>query len=199
MASWCRWVAAVCAALALAPGAQAAEGEGPGQIVAFACGTVPERARIDVQTFDDAPAEAALREAIARELGRKGYTVAVDAPLRLTFDGGIERALDARREARLGELQKSNNEVTMRLNMWSSSGDSVLGGVKRAGPSGSDPSVYRLLVFVHDKANGRCLWQGEAAHPVEGQNEDVTARRLVPVALRRLGQTVQPTPFAFDD
>ena len=199
MASWHLCLAAVCAVLALAPAARAAEGEGPGQIVAFACGSVPPRGGIDVQVFDDAPVELALRDAIARELGRMGYTVAADAPLRLTFEGGMERELDARREARLGELQKSNNELTMRLNMWSSSGDSVIGGVRRADPSGTDPSVYRLAVFVHDKANGRCLWQGAAAHPVEGQNEEVTARRLVPVALRRLGQTVQPTPFAFDD
>jgi hypothetical protein len=187
-------VAALCA---LGGGALAAEGEGPGSLVAFACGTLPERSRVDVQLLDDTPSVVALRDAISRELARDGYTVAADGNVRVTFEGVIERDRDPTREGYLGQLRSTNRATEFTLNMWSSSGDSVIGGVQRPGAAGA--SIYRLTVFVHDKTNGHCLWQGEARHPLEGNNELDTARRLVPVALRHLGHTVQPTAFALDD
>lgn len=178
-------------------GAYAAEGDGPGQLVAFACGTMPEQAQLDVQLFDDTPREKALRDTIEGELTRDGYTVAAVGNIRVTFEGAMERDLDPSREGYLGQLRSTNRETEFRLNMWSSSGNSVIGGVQR--PGSAAPSFYKLTVFAHDKANGRCLWQGEARHPMEGNNEADIARRLVPVVLRHFGQTVQATAFSFDD
>src|SRR5262249_54435630 len=111
--------------------------------------------------------------------------------------GGLERDRDPGRDGFLGQLRSTNRETEFRLNMWSSSGDSVIGGVQR--PGASAPSVYHLSVFVHDKTNGHCLWQGEARHPLEGSTEADVARRLVPVTLRYLGKTTQPTAFSLDD
>jgi hypothetical protein len=184
-------------ALALCGAAYAAEGEGPGQLVTFACGAVPERTRIDVQAFDDTPRDKAVRDEIARGLAGSGYTVAADGRVRVTFEGTLERDRDPAREGYLGRLDSNNQDTTFTLNMWSSQGDSVFGGPQRQGTAA--PSRYHLTVYVNDKTNGACLWRGEARHPLEGNNEAYTARRLVPVVLRHFGRTVQPTAFSLDD
>jgi hypothetical protein len=188
-------VAAV--ALALSGIAYAAEGEGPGQLVTFACGAVPERSRIDVQALDDAPQDKAVRDEIARRLAGSGYTVAADGRVRVTFEGTLERDRDPTREGYLGKLDSNNRDTTFTLNMWSLQGDSIFGGPQRQGAAA--PSQYHLTVFVNDKTNGACLWRGEVRHPLEGNNEAYTARRLVPVVLRHFGRTVQPTAFSLDD
>jgi hypothetical protein len=192
-----RSVVVAASVLAVAGGALAAEGEGAGQLVAFACGKMPERPRLDVQLFDDTPRDKAVRDAIAQGLARDGYTIAADGRVRVSFEGAMERDLDPGREGHFGRLNSTNRETTFTLNMWSSQGDSVIGGPQR--PGATAPSFYRLAVFVHDKTNGACLWQGEARHPLEGHSEADIARRLVPVTLRHFGRTVPPTAFALDD
>jgi hypothetical protein len=177
--------------------AVAAEGEGPGQLFAYACGKMPERPRFDVQLFDDTPREKAVRDAIAQGLASQGYAVAADGRVRITFDGAVERDRDPGREGHFGRLNSTNRETTFTLNMWSSQGDSVIGGAQR--PGAASPSFYRLTVYAHDKSNGACLWQGEVRHPLEGYSEADAARRLVPVALRHFGRAVQPTAFSLDD
>jgi hypothetical protein len=189
---------AVAAFFALSGIAPAAEGEGPGQLVALACGVVPPKARLDVQLSDDTPREKALREAIAAALKGDGFAVATDAPVRVTFEAQINRVLDPTRKGYIGKVDATNRAQEFQLNLWSSEGDSVLGGVQR--PAGSTgPNVNHLTVFVHDKANGRCLWQGEATHPMEGPNEVEALRRLVPVVLKHFGKTVPLTAFSLDD
>jgi hypothetical protein len=189
---------AVAAFFALSGAAPAAEGEGPGQLVAFACGVVPAQARLDVQLSDDTPREKALRDSVAAALKGEGYALAADAPVRVTFEAALARELDPARQGYLGKLDSTNRRTEFQLNLWSSQGDSVLGGVQR--PAGSTgPNVNHLTVFVHDKTNGRCLWQGEAMHPMEGANEVEALRRLVPVVLRHFGKTVPQTAFSLDD
>jgi hypothetical protein len=183
--------------LALAGSAFATEGEGPGQLVAFACGTVPARARVDVQLFDDTPREKALRETIARTLESGGYTISADGLVRVSFEGAIERERDPAREGHFGKLDATNRDTTFTLNMWSSQGDSLFGGPQR--PGATSPGFYRLIISVNDKTTGACLWRGEVRHPMEGQSEADTAQRLVPVALRHFGRSVQPTAFSLDD
>jgi hypothetical protein len=188
---------AVAALAALSGAALAAEGEGPGQLVAFACGTLPAKARVDVQMMDDTPRDKALRDAIAAELRAGGYPVAADAPVRVTFEAEIERDLDPTRQGYLGKLDSTNRRTEFQLNLWSSQGDSVLGGVQR--PAGSTgPNVNHIVVSVNDKTNGKCLWRAEATHPMEGANEVESFRRIIPIVLRHMGQTVSPTAFSID-
>lgn len=191
-------VIAVAALFALSGVAPAAEGEGPGQVVAFACGVVPTKARVDVQVMDDTPREKALRDSIAATLRGEGYALAPDAPVRVTFEAGIARTLDPIRKGYIGKVDATNRVQEFQLNLWSSEGDSVLGGVQRpAGTTG--PNVNHLTIFVHEKSTGRCLWQGEATHPMEGGNEVEATRRLVPVVLKYFGKTVSLTAFSLDD
>lgn len=179
-------------------GARAAEGEGPGQLVSMACGVVPPKSHVDVQASDDTARDKALRDAIAAELTRAGYVVAADATVRVTFDAEIERALDPSRQGYLGKLNSTNRDTTFELNLWTSSGDSVLGGVTTQGAA-TGPNMSHLTISAHDKTNGKCLWQGEARHPTEGGSEVEFARRLVPVVLGHFGKTLPATAFSLDD
>jgi hypothetical protein len=182
---------------ALSGVAVAAEGEGDGQLVAFACGTLPAKTRLDVQMMDDTPREKALHDAIAAELRRSGYGVAADAPIRVTFEAELMRERDPTRQGYLGKLDSTNRRTEFELNLWSSQGDSVLGGVQRPGGVGG-PNVNHLIVSVNDKSTGKCLWRGEATHPMEGTNEVGAVRLLVPFVLRHIGQTLPPTAFSID-
>jgi hypothetical protein len=197
------WLSAVALYLALAaPGARAQEGEAAppaeGMLVAFACGTMDRQAAIDVEALDDTPAQMTLRKVIADELARHGFRVAGDARQRLTFEGGISREFTEQGRHTVGELQSNNDITEFRLNMWSSRGDSVLGGVQDFIPA-NDPNQYRLTIFVHDRSNGKCLWQGEARHTVADHDAPGTARRLVPMLLDDLGKTVNATPFTLPE
>ncbi len=197
------WLAVAAVGLAFAgPMALAQQNDAPagasGVLVAFACGTMTKQAPIEVEALDDTAAQIALRDAIAGDLKRHGYTIAGNARLRLTFEGGISR--ERREDGRhtIGELQSNNDDTTFRLNMWSSRSDSVLGGIKDFVPE-NDPNRYRLVIFVHDRSNGQCLWQGEARHTVIDHDPAATARKLVPVLLGDLGKTVKATPFSLPE
>ncbi len=169
-----------------------------GMVVAFACGTVAPGAAFDVEALDDTPAQTKLRDTIAADLARRGYRVASGAPLTLTFEGGISRTRVEQGRHTVGSLNSNNDVTEFRLNMWSSEKDSVFGGLKDFIP-GNDPNLYRLAIFVHDRADGKCMWQGEARHAVVGNNAAATARKLVPVVLRRLGKTAKVTPFTLPE
>jgi hypothetical protein len=183
---------------AFAGAARAAEGQGAGQLTSFACGVVAPKSRIDVQLMDDTPRDKAVRDAIAAELGREGYIIAADAPIRVTFEAEIARTLDQTRQGYLGKLNSTNRDTEFQLNLWSSKGDSVLGGVQRPNDN-SGPNMIHLTIFAHDKANGRCLWQGEATHPMEGTSVPDAVKRILPAVLKHFGQTVGATAFSLDD
>lgn len=186
--------------LAFGAGARGQDRAGPaaaagaGRVVAFACGAFQPNSPIEVEALDDTPSQLALRKAIARALAQRGFTVTADAKQRLTFEDGMSRDLTGSGRRPLGELDANNDTATFRLNMWSSQGNSVLGGGNTDVPAGQ-ANEYRLSLFVHDRSNGRCLWQGEARHAVVGNDGLATARKLVPVLLDRLGRTVKPTAF----
>lgn len=190
--------------LALALGASAAQAQDNGApqpkgvVVAFACGTLAPGASIDVEALDDTRAQLALQKTIAAELVRRGYRVADGADFTLTFEGGLTRTRPEIGQHAVGSLQSNNDVTEFRLNMWSSEGDSVFGGLKDFIPE-NDPNLYRLAIFVHDRSNGRCLWQGEARHDVVDNDAAATARKMVPVVLRRLGKTVKAARFALTE
>jgi hypothetical protein len=185
------------AALAACSGAAAAEDEGAGHLVAFACGVLPAKTKVDVQMMDDTPREKAMRDAIAAQLRAGGYAVAADAPVRVTFEAEIERERDPARQGYLGKLDSTNRRTEFELNLWSSQGDSVLGGIQR--PAGSaGPNVSHIIVSANDKANGKCLWRGEATHPMDGSDEVEAFRRIIPIVVRHMGQTVPLTAFSID-
>ncbi len=179
-----------------------AQGDAPAQsggvMVAFSCGTLPAQAAIEVEALDDTPSQMALRKAIADDLARRGYRVADGAPLTLTFEGGLSRERREQGQHSVGSLQSNNDVTEFRLNMWSSQGDSVFGGLKDF-IAPNDPNLYRLAIFVHDRSDGKCLWQGEARHDVVRNDANGTAEKLVPVLLRRLGKTVKATTFDLPD
>jgi len=188
---------AVVALIALSGAVSAAEGEGPGRLVAYVCGVWPAKPRLDVQMMDDTPREKAMRDAIAAQLVAEGYGVTSDASTRVTFEIQLSRELDPIREGYLGKVQATNRDQEFQLHLWDNKGDSVLGGVQR--PSGSTgPNTNRLTIYVQDKVTGQCLWRAEASHPMEGTNEIEAVRRLLPIVLRHLGKTVSFTAFSID-
>jgi hypothetical protein len=190
--------AGMLALAAFEPARAADEETGDGVLIAFACGVVPRNVPVEVQPPDDTPAQTALRDVVVAELRRSGIAVAAGAPVRVTFEGGMERDLASRGVPRYGEITGHNDRFELRFRLWSSSEDSVIGG-RRDEADRPQANRYRLGIFINDRTNGRCLWQGEALHDVEGADETVTARRMVPVLLRHLGQTVRQRAFTLDE
>ena len=56
----------------------------------------------------------------------------------------------------------------------------------------------RVSINVHDLSNGRCVWQGEAAHPIDGNDEFALAGKMIRALSRQLGKSARAAPLNID-
>ena len=87
--------------------------------------------------------------------------------------------------------------VFFRGNIWSSTSDSVLGGRKR---DRRHLSLNRLQVTatVNSRKNGRCLWQGEVIHDLQGEDADPATARILPILAQSVGKAVRNQAIDID-
>jgi hypothetical protein len=166
-----------------------------GLLTSFSCEDIREPLSVRIDLLDDAPPMLKLRESIVAALGKRGITIASDAPYVLSFEAeAIRRAL--RRKGRdLGSITDSTDEeMKARINVWSNREDSIIGGRKDSVVSEAIDEM-RVIVSIHRVSDGKCVWRGEAVHDTEGREQWSVADSMAPVLVEAIGRESTKRPF----
>ena len=170
-----------------------------GYITAFSCTVLPTPLRVEVVAFDDSePAMKLQRLLVARLSARKieadrnaSYRVSID--MHVVFERAKQRRPDlielSRRERSPGKPSLHEDyETRAQVNVWSTRRDSLIGGRKPT-VVGKNIEQLRIVLAVHDKRTGRCLWQGEAVRDLNGGDRWAEAMRVLPQLVDLIGKT----------
>ena len=161
---------------------------------------LPARAVVTVRPLDNSDANLKLKTSIEEALRAKGFGVAKDSPLVLSFDTRDEVGAwseTGRRtilELRAEGGREGGEYAHAKVNVF----DSASGGLLNEGRGGTSittPSTYRIDATLDDRTSGRRLWQGWAvANLAHGERSDLD-RAMIPVIVQNLGQTTTRQPF----
>ena len=177
--------------------AQGADG-GEGYLTATACGKLPQPLRLDVLAMDNTVENLRLRGILVDRLGRRGIAVDPGASVVLGFDVARISRPTRRKGRDLGELTGSINErARVRLNIWSSRRDSLLGG-RREGVISEAVDRLRIVVAVDARGEGRCLWRAEAVFDVAGRDPRHIAAGMMARLAENIGRAVSRQPIYVD-
>lgn len=186
--------------LAAVPAAgQAADGR-VGRVTAFACEALPSPLNVDVEVPDASPHAARLRRALVRSLGARQAIVSAGAPLRLSLYVGSVREAATRKGRDLGQFSRGNasdERTQFRINLWSNRRDSVIGGRRDEVLSAAVDELH-VEITLDNRANGQCVWQGEAVLRLDGRDELAAAEQLIPLLIERLGRSASAEPIELD-
>lgn len=189
-------LAASALALGLSPGlAQSPDGPLPGRTHAASYAPVPSGLSIAVRPWDNNTANQRLKSKFTEALSQRGVTLAeAGAPLTLNFETEVESIAVPDGGPTLGQVQARNHESRVRMNLWSSTQDSLVTG-RRGGDSGGGTVRYVLRATLDDQRNGQRLWQGQTSYDATSGDEATTFALMIPVLVDGLGQTVRPRGF----
>lgn len=154
-----------------------------GYVTTFACGEGDQGLdRLEVKSLGDTPTDLAVRDRFLAALKKAGRTVAAGAPSVLSIETATEVELPKTKGRDLGELRSNNDQTEFRVNVWSTTRDSLIGG-RKDGDLPKPDRHFRVSATIHDKATGRCLWQGDAIYAMDDAGPaplaDIMARHLV--------------------
>jgi hypothetical protein len=184
--------------LVLASGHAGAGGQGLLNAVAYK--PMPASAPINVRPLDNSDENLALKASFETELRGRGYTVASDAAIVLSFEVrnvvGAWRAGTRRSVLEFeGHGGGGGENAKALLNIF----DSRRGGLLNEGGGGATsittPSKYRIDATVDDRRSGQRLWQAWAIADLRLSDGPTLTRAMVPVLVRTLGTTVKRQSF----
>ncbi len=155
---------------------------------------LPEGAAVWVEPLDGSDFNLSVQELFFRALSEAGASAGGgDAQLSLTFDT-LDRFETAEPE-HLDEVRvDTNNEMSLRLNMWSSTGDSLL---NRNTNEAASPRFLIVVIFYDNEAQRR-LWEAEASAPARARNDKRRLANLVYRVVDQLGETGRVDGFSID-
>ena len=168
-----------------------------GLLNAVAYDPLPAQLSVNVRPLSDSDENLALKQAFETALRERGYTVAVDAPLVLTFetreaagawaDRGRRTVieLEARDEGVGGDQQR------VRLNLFNSSSGGVFNRGREGGTGIVTPSHFRIDLSIDDRSSGERLWQAWAVADIGRLDGRRVSQAMVPGMISRLGETVR--------
>jgi len=183
-----------------------------GRVNAVVCGKLPATIVLDVVLLDNADANLPVKDSFVATLKRRGVRIAPGAALVLTL--GIETVREAVSvkppdliDVQVGQanedaarIQPGDNSIgdqgltKVRANIWSNRRDSVLGGRRRV-VEGQMVDQVKLRASLNRRADGRCLWQGDALQELNGANAARAALSLAPFLAGALGKPVRNQPL----
>jgi hypothetical protein len=173
------------------------EAANPGYLTAFACGKLPSPLKVAIDAEDDTKQSRQLKDVLIKALSARATEIATDAPLTISLYVNTVREVARYKGRDLGELSVGNRNderTKFRMNLWSNRKDSVIGGRKDTLLSQGLNELY-VAITVHEKSNGKCVWQGEVKLDLDDQDEFSTARRVIPLLTRALGRTIRAEPL----
>lgn len=170
-------------ALALAlPGAAAAI-----ELSTTSYESLPADAAFRIETPSDDVRSRHVADLVEDALRARGYAVEEAAPLVMAIE--VPGGWDDGGEPDLGMFEVGTQHgLELRLNIWSSSEDSLLRPRSRERVA---PPPHRIRLSLHDRQAGRYLWHGEAEAEADFRGFLTISREMVPVLVDALGETVQ--------
>ncbi|MDP6474452.1 MAG: hypothetical protein QF894_06055, partial [Alphaproteobacteria bacterium] len=155
---------------------------------------MPEGAAIQIEALDDNDFNLSIEELFARALGRSSQgSESGAARLNLTFDT-LDRFEVSKRD-NLGEISiDTDSEASLRLNIWSSSRDSMLNRRQ----SGSLRGRFLIVATLYDNETQRRLWEAEASAPAHARNDKTRLANLVMRIVDQLGETAHQEALSLD-
>lgn len=179
-------------------------GAAPGSVSSVLFHDLPEGLPIEVATFDDTDTNLEIQARFAEELEKSGYLVAENAPLELSFTSEVIQADLRQRSGTLGRIgasteadrgtRGSDTGVDLEVNVWSSTKDSVLGGIQPQGGSGRQAQLH-INALLRDRDSGQVLWQGDAFSAMVMSDERRLAGAMVKPLVDAFGRSVKDEPF----
>lgn len=177
--------------LAAAPAAAQPASTGEARMGAVALEPVTKDVAFKVELADNAEIDLRLEGELRDLLAARGWTSNKGAAWTLTLTT-TEVTGDAPGSS-LGEVRVDNDIVRMRMNLWSSTRDSVLGGRTGAEPATLE-RLLRLELELRD-ATDKVAWSGRAETTARGTDPYRIYRQMLPRLVDRLGQTAEAEAF----
>jgi hypothetical protein len=155
---------------------------------------MPADQAVRVTLFDDTTENIEIKRQIEDELRRAGISIDENSTLELAIDTEIIERGSPDGGPTLGSVEGSSEEgYDLRLNLWSSSRDSVFGG--RKSDSTKSETKFHLNAVLRDHGTGRFLWQGDAYAVLHQIDNARVARSMVAPLVAGLGQAVASKSF----
>jgi hypothetical protein len=188
----------VCAAIAVAAQpaiADTDEDAAPGVAYASSYGPVPVGFAVTVRPWDNTNDNLRVKASFTDALSRRGIRLTeAGSPLTLNFETEIESLAMPTYGRSLGQVQGRNWDSRVRMNLWSNSQDSVVGG-RRGADSAFATTRYILRATLDDQRTGQRLWQGEASYTGASNDQAGTFAAMAPVLVDGFGETLRPRTF----
>jgi hypothetical protein len=172
---------------------------GQGTVNAVSYKQIPAGQSMAVRPWDNSDENLELAREFTKILVQRGFAVADDAPLVISFTtrdvlgywsaGQRRHILEV--EGHGGRTGGENARV--RLNLYSSQGGVLNKGKE---PGNVVPSKYMLEVTI-DKRRGERLWQGEATAALKHNDGFTLLRAMLPALLNHMDQTVRRESVKF--
>ena len=166
---------------------------------AYSCAALPDPLQVDVQVLDNSERNVALGKLFAKALQDRGVVVSKTAPTTAMLEVKTVREFQGSPKATVfesgsdREITRKDQEsaVSVRGNIFSNKEGSILGGPKDP-PTKFSLNQLGISVTLNRRADGRCLWQGDVLHDLQGQEDpDLLAQKLIPFLARAVGKTVR--------
>jgi hypothetical protein len=170
----------------------------PGRLNAFVYKEVPAGAALKVTPYDDSRENRRLAQAFERALERNGRKVDPrSAPLSLSFTTEVTQVgRPGPATGTLGALEANRDESRVRLNLYSTTQDSLSQGPRRT--DGGTPSVRYMLTAIVEDAGGGRLWQASATlHGTPGEEQSAYAA-MAGVIAEEIGKVVRQRAFRIE-
>ena len=151
-----------------------------------ACGAIPPDSVVAVIPADDSPLNMEIAGRLAETLHGTGYRTGRTGPLELRYHAAEQGQPPTTRERSLGRLDGSGGGVSLNLNIWSNTKDSVIGGRRAQQRAGN--ALHLVVEMELDRVADRdCIWRGEAAASLVGWQRGELAKRLVEILVGEIG------------
>lgn len=174
---------------------QAFDPSAPGRLTAFVYREVPASAAIKITPLDDSRENRRLAQAFERALERNGRKIdARNASLSLSFATEVTQSgRPGPAAGTLGVIEGSRDEARVRLNLYSTTQDSVTQGPRRA--DGGTPTVRYMLTAIVEDASGSRLWQASATLNGTPAEEQTAYAAMAGVIAEEFGKMVRQRSF----
>ena len=167
---------------------------------------LPEGEAVEIEVLDDTEFNLSVADALTRAIHERGLETRAPARLILSFET-LDQYRVRRPKGDLGEISvgtridedlptEAGTEVDarLRLNMWSSTGDSILS--RRPGADTTE-GAFIIIAVLYDRTEQRRIWEAEVGAPAQVRNDAAQTERLVGLVAKHLGATMRNEGVAY--